>query len=479
MKINKIWIYDMYGTRSFSLEPKTVTRIKGANGTGKSSIIWAIQSLFAGGCDPSQVRHGCKQGEVGMLLEDGTSIKKTIKQARGGGWRAELEILDPSGQPVPEPQTFINRLSKAVAVDPSMILKLDTTTAAGRKGLSEILLSVMNLEFTPAEIIDAFTGQPADKDSLLAYIVMPSKPLSLAEHKRFTAEIAESRRKVGQTRKDAEGSMNRLRAAVGNSESTDHAAALREAKQYQEAVRIAFEAAKTEIESDSNQALADESEQFAKDVQAIDAEIEGKIEALRKSQAEQKAMAVRAHEKVREEIRERATNKLRAVRDEAAPHQEQAAKGLAVAEERAAQAHRAEVLREELKHAEEVYHGSNWRWGRLGDVITNLDRMRAKKLETAPLPGLEISEDGVKVDGVDWANVNTAKRIEIAMAVSSMLSGDVSFMLLDDAEHLSPETMEALERGMAEAGFQLIETIVPQDRDQPLSIETVEIPVAN
>ena len=74
------------------------------------------------------------------------------------------------------------------------------------------------------------------------------------------------------------------------------------------------------------------------------------------------------------------------------------------------------------------------------------------------------------VDGVEWHQVNHAKRAEILIQLSSMRSGELRFMLIDNSEHLDDETWSGIEEGAKAAGFQII--AAEMIRRQPLKVET-------
>jgi len=63
-----------------------------------------------------------------------------------------------TGTPRAAPQTYINELSEAVAVDPGQILRIDTTTAPGKKQLADVLMRIMPIRFEVDEIATALAA---------------------------------------------------------------------------------------------------------------------------------------------------------------------------------------------------------------------------------------------------------------------------------------------------------------------------------
>ena len=142
-RIQQIEISNILGTEHASFAPGTLTVITGRNGSGKSSLIDALTSVFDGGHNPALLRRGAKKGSILLTLDDGTQIAKAVTATR-----SEVVVTDPKGRPVSSPQTFIRSLAESLAVDPARLL------AAKPKDLMAILLEVMPVSFEPAEILE-------------------------------------------------------------------------------------------------------------------------------------------------------------------------------------------------------------------------------------------------------------------------------------------------------------------------------------
>ena len=79
-RIVSISILDTYGTKSCKFSPGTVTRIKAANGLGKSSILRALAYVFEGGLDASVIRNGCEKSVIEIALSNGVLIKERVAE---------------------------------------------------------------------------------------------------------------------------------------------------------------------------------------------------------------------------------------------------------------------------------------------------------------------------------------------------------------------------------------------------------------
>jgi hypothetical protein len=98
-----------------------------------------------------------------------------------------------------------------------------------------------------------------------------------------------------------------------------------------------------------------------------------------------------------------------------------------------------------------------------------MEKLVRGKLESSPVPGLEVA-DPVTVDGIEWPNVNLARRVDVVMQLCAMCAGKLGFMVLDDCEHLDTAMRAAIEQAIIDGGWQLIEACV---QDSPLTIEVV------
>ena len=67
------------------------------------------------------IRKGAQKSVVTLELASGVKITKTTQiKKKGTGTSTELEITDPQGNIIPAPQTYVQRLSEAIAVDPGL-----------------------------------------------------------------------------------------------------------------------------------------------------------------------------------------------------------------------------------------------------------------------------------------------------------------------------------------------------------------------
>jgi hypothetical protein len=141
---------------------------------------------------------------------------------------------------------------------------------------------------------------------------------------------------------------------------------------------------------------------------------------------------------------------------------------VATAGERAQAQAKAEGVRETIGSFEKQAGKAGMVSLKLTMTMEALDRLRQQKLDSLPIPGLEMVNGQVLVDQVPWNVVNTSKKIEIAFQIWDLWQAP--FGVLDDAEHFDSETWEAFKQYCQTSGRQVIAARVS---DGPLKIEVL------
>ena len=425
MKIRAIEITNILGTEHVRFAPGSLTVIQGHNGSGKSSIIDALMAVFEGGHDPGLLRRGAKKGQIVLTLDDGTTITKTVT-AKG----STVEILDPAGHIVPAPQKFVNQLAEALRVDPARLL------LAKPKDLLAVLLEVMPIAFDPDEVMQACGGRP-----------VPNKTLDLDGLAILRKQLYEERAVANKAARDAEGTVTSLRRTLPEQDEKDWGA---EAESVRAELAAAVKlVADTQVEIERALGIKQ---------REISAEIDRKMRDL---EAERTRRV--------NEGREKAFAMIEALNLDAALHLDALKARAATATERASAQQRAAGVRESIKTFDAKIRESNIAADRLSEAIEALDKLKAAKLESLPIPGLEVSEGRAYLDGVPWEHVNTARQVETAFQIWDLWAAP--FAVLDDAEHFDPATWEAFMAYCLASGRQVIAARVDPG---PLKIVPVE-----
>jgi energy-coupling factor transporter ATP-binding protein EcfA2 len=481
--ISSFELLDTFGTKHVRVEPKSIVKVVGHNASGKSSIIRGLLSVFAGGSDPSIIRKGTQKSVVSIDLASGVKITKTTAITKKGSVRTDLEILDPAGNPVPAPQSYVSQLSESIAVDPGSILRIDATTAAGKKALAEILMRLMPIEFDAAEIgaaaqyqaakakpgkVSELTGSKWIESLTPACALASVESQGLGGLKKTIESIRDQRRRVGIQAEEAGGTVSQLTQSLPADEGTDYTAALAESEEERKSVEQQVAALKQEVAETKTAALDAASSNWREHVDRFNTEIDAKIKALEAERQQRNDAARDVFDAEKDNINAMSQANLAAIGAEARPLLDQITARVAELKAGADSQKRVELTRGQVEQFTAKQLEASHRYTELSKVIERLEDLKKSKLDALPVAGLEVSDGQVLIDGIEWQNVNTARRVEIAMQVCALCSGSLAFMVLDDVGHLDTETRAALEEAIVGAGYQLIEAMVA---DCPLRIE--------
>lgn len=140
MKINKIKISNILGIDNLEFEPGKFTQIEGKNGSGKTSIIEALKSVFKGGNDATLLRNGKDKGEIVFEFDDETVVIRTVKENG-----SSVEMYDRLGKKLNKPQNILNTLTDIFSVNPISFLTTD------KKSRTKILLELIPSDIVPID----------------------------------------------------------------------------------------------------------------------------------------------------------------------------------------------------------------------------------------------------------------------------------------------------------------------------------------
>ena len=412
MKLSSLEITNLWATKHAKFEVAQITRITGGNGTGKTSLLHAFATLFEGGHDPSMIRKGCKKGIAIALLDNGATITKTVTEKS-----TELEIVDQNGLNVPSPRTFIKELGEAIAVDPGKLLSLDTTTKPGKEALIAELLKALPVEIS---ISDIETQKPPPAYLEILRGLFEEGPVNLEAFGKLRKRVEETRRGIGVEVRDAEGTIRDLRKKLEDEDETDWQQRL------------------DEIEGKRAAKLTERDQ---------------KTEMIRAKYGKEEAGLRAKFDEMLAELHHEQVVELAEVGTEFESDVRQLSEDVATLRERLAHQAQCEGARKTIDQMEDRVRDKSTLYERMSGALEVMDKAKTSKLEGLPV---EFDGDDIRVDGVEWHNVNTARRVEIALQICSLRAGKLPLLVIDDGEHLDEETWTAIREAAVGAGFQVV-----------------------
>lgn len=494
LQVVEVDVKDVLGAREFRMAPGRVTVIEGCNGSGKSSALQAVQAALGRGSLARIARvsdYGAEVTPEVCLVLEGPGQHYRVERT-GDQVRVRRRVGDTAAlEDVPRPQEFLSGLFDADCANPVRFL------TAADKERALLLLEALPLKFDRAQLLSEMGVTP---EELLAMGSVPAGLHPLEEIALIRDAVFRARTGVNRDEKQQTASAEQLRrnipAVPPEDPGGDALAQLQLAVEdltgaisretevaeaaHREAVRTADARYRLEEEKISGSFKAEAAKLRTKHEQKaaeILAEAERRVTEIRaeaqRKVAEELALTDAAIDVLREggevAIRDEEGLKARAVagaasrlemartateerKTELATTREQLATLRAQREGAAKAGALIEQVRQFERQAEQLQGESE----RLTEAIDALDLHRRRMAEDLPIPGLTIDEKVIRVNGVEFSQLNTAQRVAIAVKVAGLRAQGrrLKVVFVDGAEALDAPHFEALCVELKAAGLQ-------------------------
>lgn len=414
MRVAKIKITNILGIEELEIDPGAITVLEGRNGVGKTSTIEAIRSVVEGGHDGTLLRNGADVGEVVLVLDDETVIRKRIT---AGG--STLTVRRPDVGDVRAPQTYLAKLADALSVNPIAFLTADP------KGQAEYLLESLPLMLDEGDVVEAVGGTvPVEAGDLAGH--------ALAMLDRLRKRIYDERTGVNRAAKEKKATVGQLGESVP--EVVVSEASLRERlkdlQRENETLQAEGRARAEEITRKRDNAIAE-----------IKAEAQHRID----------------------EARTQAETERTAALEGALPRIQELAALIAAGDTELREADRHANTRQVVAGLEKDVADLEARSQGLTDALSRLDGLRARLLSKLPIPGLELVDGVIHKGGVPFSRINRAEQVKVAIALARLRAGELKLICIDGIECLDGPTFEAFKVNAARTGLQFVVTRVNPD----------------
>lgn len=460
MNISQIIIRNILGVRELTIEPGAVTEIRGRNGSGKSSILGAIRAaLGASEFTPAQLIHqGEEQGEIVLVLDSGVKVHRRVKPDG-----TDVKVVDQDGNKFTKPQGVLDALYKISQVNPLRLLATD------KKSRDERVRTV--IECIPMTV---------DREKLVELAPDIASQVSMIDTRRHGLEVIDDvYKRLFERRTDINRDIKKLVAnimelkstlpAPTDEDPTQRLAELRSKKAELDAKREAY---MLEFESQRSSQREVIIKQHAAEVQSAEAE---RTEALRRIN-EQYERRIQDADKAKDLSLANIEQLTLAQRDEKQRAYEQRMTPITAEMARLEEQSRNITAIESQRKILARYETEHGELAVKSDALTSqleaLKDYRIESLNTFPIEGLEIRDGEVYYNGLTFDQLNTAKRITLAVELAAVQAGDLAVICVDGCEALDAETFTMLTETCQARGLQMICTAVD---DTPLSINTHEV----
>ncbi len=474
LRVTSIQIRDVLGARDFSMEVGRVTTLSGKNGSGKTTAIEAIKSAIGGGNlanlayipQPGDPADEEINPEVVLVLEGDS--EKYLVEKNAKGTKVRKQVGDSAGfEDIKPPGRFLDGLFDKKLSNPIEFLNADKNDRV------LLLLGALDVTLDRDALWEAMGIEKRDVGAVPEGL-HPLQELALIREAVFRERTGVNRdatQKVAtaeQTRRATpavlpdghEKEIEALDTGIAN-RSVEIVQGIEQARSHCEGLAATVA---TAADADTNAQRDHHNADAAKRWADFEAEI-AKRRADLTAEIDAEALEVEKtingkNEIVNKEIRNLETDRderLEKLRDDEKTIEADKIR-LAELREQAKAAIKARTLHDQAEafdaEAEKLQAMSK----RLTGAIDAVDEYRRKLADNLPIPGLEVDDKAIKVNGVPFDQLNNAQRIDIAVEISCIRSKDqrLPIMWIDGAEALDSESFAALKTSLKKAGVQPI-----------------------
>jgi hypothetical protein len=483
MRATALLVKNVLGMEEIRIEPGQLTKISGANGSGKSSILAALQAAIGGGNLQHLKRVGAEEDpEVVLVLDDG----RFRIERKGDDTVVKQRVGDTAGyDEVKRPQAWLNSLFDPFGTNPLRFLQ------ARPQDRTDILLEVLPLKLDRDALVKAIgDAWPADK-------VLPE---GHALHVLAAAreELFNERTGINRTQKDKASYAYEANKALPAEMPADPVAALQEAAHARDALFRKLSDKRAAAETAEEQARTASTAEYEKVTARVEGEFKAAAAKLRTELARKIAIltaetetAIQAERTKGEEILkeadqvlERADAAATAARQKAFAEVEATQPELQDAERRVAELNALSknvAKLQEQKRLADKFEGESEDLKlvsqRLTKALETVEVFKTQLLAGLPIEGLEIRGKEIYVNGIHFDSLNTAARYRIAVKVAVLRAEAqaLKVLFIDGAEALDKEHFDILEEELVASGVQ---AFLAKVEEGPLSIETRNGPPA-
>lgn len=438
MRIAHLKISNILGVAELEFSPGGFNEISGKNGQGKTSVLEAIKSVLEGGHDASLLRQGEEAGEIVLVLDDHTQIRKRVTEKS-----SPVEVVQ-NGQKQKRPGDLIKELTDMLSVNPVDFLR------APKKNRVQVLLDTMPIDLD-AEKLSEIAGIPVHADE-------SSNALGVIDMVR--KQVFDDRTGTNRAIKEKEATINQLQLAMpdapgGVTGSEDELRAKVEAATSQKDAELDRIRTKLDGIKSANQTKIDE---IRTETQRLIDEIKAKglaeVEAIQAEERRIEGLAGQQREKA-----------IQSHTDTVTPINQALA---SIRGNREAHAKREQAL-ETINSMEKELEGLIDDADKQTKAITAIDKYKVELLDALPIPGLEVRDGEIYRDGVQFDRLNTAQQVDIAVEIAKLRAGDLGVVCVDGLELLDKAAFEAFRDRCLESGLQLF---VSRVSDQEFQVKT-------
>lgn len=446
MKISLVTIRDIMGIRELEFKPGAgFTEIVGKNGLGKTSVLEAIKSIVKGGHDATLLRDGAEKGEIVLVLDDNTEIKKTVR-----AHTSNVEIKR-DGKRQARPAELIRSLADQLSTNPVEFL------TAKEDDRVSIFLQSVPLKVDAAYLKQITGVEVEGADRLHAYQVLETVHDQVYDDRTGTNRAIDEKEKT----------MRQLRQAM-----PDAPAGVVGGEEELEAKLTQLDTQKDTSLEDVRTKLQTFVDQMNEQIATVSREKDEKIEELQRQIDTLRSDKVAAVEVLRSRITSvtaKAEAKRTEIRTTNAADRQPIETQLAVLRTNRNAAAKREQTLETITTMEAELEQLRQDAARQNKALDDIDRYKSDLLKTLPIPGMEVRSGKIYRDNVVFDRLNTQQRVDIAVDIAKLRAGELGVVCVDGIECMDADMFETFRTRALQSGLQFV---VSHVTNGPFNIKT-------
>lgn len=453
LKVSHVKISNILGIADLEFSPLGYTEVVGANGQGKSSVLNAIKAALSGGHDASLLRQGAEKGEIVLVLDDSTQIKKTVTE------NGTNVVVLRDEKKIQRPAEAIRALHDVLSLNPIEFLR------APEKDRIDVLLQTMPIHVDDSRLKNIAGGLSNESGKTL---------YGIDRIEAVKKAVFDERTGVNRAARDKEGAINQLRDTIPkvlpDSPVTDASLLSQideiDGERDKEIQRISTKL--DAIRSISIEKVAD----LRTEIDSAQSDARERIAAIERETAaivEDKRKEIQDENDAFAEVNKKAESSKSEARTIHATARAGVQAKLEQIEELQKQHARFELTKQNIARMNSELHELKVESRQYTEALENLDAYKAELLESLPIPGLEIADGKLLRYGIPFDRLNAAQQVEIAIEIAKLRAGELGLICVDGLELLDNEHYMALCASAAESGLQMI---VSRVGDGELSIRS-------
>lgn len=460
MTVSRIEIEQIKGVEhvTLNLAGKSLVVIRGSNGTGKSSILDAISSIFEGGSDPSLIRQGAKSGRVRIELSDGKVIDKQ-QTAKG----ATLKVTDQNGEQVDKPQTFVDSLAASFSFDPLGFIRAD------KKKRADFAAQHANLTFTGKEIGALKIGK-FDVAAVLRDLIGPNAKLDLDAFDKLRKTVYERRRTANGAVAELDKTVANLRrslpAEVEQGVTGEDVLIIKRGELLK--LEVADKADYDLIDKQVGEAKGEAQDAFATARAENQQVYEAAVAEARLVYDELNATALKVRDITLADIAQGETEARATVEAARKTQKEEIQRAIGEAEGNLKRTGEIKALSAHLEEQRDRLSDKMAEAEKLDEALAALDELKKSRFDKFPVSGVTFKDGECFRDDIPFDQLNKQRQVVTAMEIGCLGMGELPFFVIDEGENFDETNLESVCKDLEASGVQVVITVVS---DGPLRAE--------